>query len=150
MPDYSVELTQNGQDVAHRGAIGGVAAGVSHTQDALSIYDEVAAQLSRVTLNASQSATRAQQAYVNPQCLQLPRAQVGALTSVGTVDCALRVEQQLERGPGFFQPDAGSPHLAKGNEQHFGVQPPELILMLAQLCHVLSADQSPQVAQEDQ
>jgi len=45
---------------------------------------------------------------------------------------------------------AGQRRRPKRDDHYFRVQPLELILMLTQLCHVLSAAQSAQVAQEHQ
>jgi hypothetical protein len=38
----------------------------------------------------------------------------------------------------------------KADHQHFSIQPVEFFFLLAQLCHMLTADQSTQVAQKDQ
>ncbi len=145
-----LNLLQLGQQVRYCWPIGRILAAVGQPDDAGRIHDEVATQLDGVSLDAVPPAASAHQLDVAPQCLQIPRPGEGALQAISMIDGPLPVKQHGERRTHLLLPDAGVPPGTEGYNQDLNIELLEFVSMVAQLCHVLAAGQSAQVAQEDQ
>lgn len=123
---------------------------VGQTHNPLSVYDEIAAELSRVALDATPPASCSQELNVTPYGFPVPRAQERAFHLISPVHLPFRVKQYPERYAGFLYPGLCCRKRAKRDNPHLGVQFVQVILVQAQLRHMLAAGQSPQVAQENQ
>ena len=126
-------------------------AGIGQTQQAVLIDDEVAAELGCVVAVGTVHLFATQVAGgVKPERTQTEGAQARALQAVGIIDCPLAVKQDGEVGAGFAHPLLDGGQGAEGDDKDTRVQFGKFVLACAQLCDMLAAGYSAQVAQENE
>lgn len=123
---------------------------MGETNDPVPIDDEIAAELVWITLDTMKPPARRELPDIVPKNRRCPRPKRGPLQSIGPVYAAVLIEQQWKRSSGLAKPGPRPPLNTERHDQYLGVEVRELIGVVAQLCHVLTARQSAQMAEKYQ
>ena len=122
---------------------------MSKADQAAGIHHKVTPELAAVTLNPTPWLAPDHETSISPNRSRAPRTNQRALESEFAIGGPLRVEPQLKWYPGFLQPGSRQRLGAEGNDYCPRVAALEKVPVAAQLCHMLAAGQSTQVAQKD-
>ena len=112
--------------------------------------DEVAAELVEVIAMRIAGFLSAKPSHqIKPACFQIAGTPVGAFQSVGIVDFTVAVEENGEMIAIIAHPLLDGGKCSEGDNDNARIPFFEFILVLAQLCHMLTAGNSTQVTQEN-
>lgn len=126
-------------------------AGIGQAQQAVLVDDEVAAELGGVVAVGTVHLFTAQVAgSVKPEGARTKSAQAGTLQAVGIVNRPFPVEQDGEIGAGFAHPLLDGGQGAEGDDKDTGIELGYFLLLITQLCDMLTAGYSAKMAEKDQ
>ena len=126
-------------------------AGINQPQNPIFIHNEIATELGGVIAVRVVEFTTLKPTFdVNPYHARMIRAQARTFESVGLVNCAVTIKQNIERAANFVHPLLEGGECAKRNDENTGIEFGKFFLARAQLCGMFAAGNSAKMTEEDQ
>ena len=117
---------------------------------AADIHYKITPELAAIALDTTPGPAVGHQLNVHPNRWRAPRTHQRPFESERAISGSLRVQPQIKGRPRFIQPGSCERLSAEADDHGPRVAALETVPVAAQLCHMLAAGQSTQVAQEDE